>query len=161
MARPGPYIQLWIWLGRLAAGGIAALGVMLMFFGLRDVGPAWAAHLGRGTSGIFTATSAQLWQDCTQTCRTRTDWLGTVTTQHASRAGVRLNPDGAHITAIGQQEAVLLESNGWAYANGGGPDWLLTALMLTGGMAMVCFSIFRVLRALGRRNTFKRKAAGA
>jgi hypothetical protein len=49
MARPGPYIELLIWLGRLAAAGIAALGVMLMFFGLRDIGPAWAAQLGHGT----------------------------------------------------------------------------------------------------------------
>lgn len=71
-----------------------------------------------------------------------------------------LNADGAHITAIGQHEAALYESNGWAYANGGGPDWLLTTLMVVGGIALVGFSAIRGLRALRRRKTFKAQTAG-
>jgi hypothetical protein len=157
----GPYLQFMIWLGRLAAAGIAAVGVVLIYFGVGDVGPAWAAHLGHGTPGIFTATSAQQWQDCGGSCHTATSWFGTVTTRQGSRAGVELQPDGAHITAVGQHERVLLESDGWAYANGGGPDWLLTTFMVIGGAAIVCFSIIRVLRALGRTISFKRRAADA
>lgn len=157
----GPYLQSMTWLGRLAAAGIAAVGVVLLYFGAVGVGPAWAAHLGHGTPGIFTATGAQQWQNCGESCQTATNWLGTVTTRQGSRADVQLQPDGAHITAVGQQEKVLLESDGWAYANGGGPDWLLTTLMVIGGAAIVGFSIIRVLRALGRTNSFKRKAAEA
>jgi hypothetical protein len=138
-------------MSRLAVIGLVAIGAMLLFFGIRDVGPAWAAHLGRGVPGVFTATSARQWQDCTQTCHTSTEWFGTFTSRYGARIGVPLNGDGARINAVGQHEAVLYESDGFAYANGGGPDWLLTTLMIVGGAAIVGFSIFRGLRALARR----------
>jgi Bacterial PH domain len=157
----GQYLKSLRWIGWLAAAGFAASGAVLLFFGIRDVSPAWAAHLGQGVTGVFTATSARQWQDCTQSCHTATEWFGTFTSRYGTRVGVPINPDGAHITAIGQHEAVLYESDGWAYANGGGPDWLLTTLMVVGGIALVAFSAIRALRALWRRKTLKDQTAAA
>jgi hypothetical protein len=154
-ARQGPHLASLRWIGWVIAAGVGALGVMLLFFGIRDVGPAWAAHLGHGVPGVFTVTSAQKSQDCTQTCHAATEWFGTFRSRYGTRVGVQLNPDGAHITAIGQHEAVLYESNGWAYANGGGPDWLLTTLMVAGGIALVGFTGIRGMRALTRRKASK------
>jgi hypothetical protein len=153
--RPGPYLRFLRLLGWLAAVGLLVLGAVLLFFGIRDVGPSWAAHLGHGVPGVFTATRPRQWQDCTQTCRTATEWFGTFTSRYGTRAGVPINADGAHITTIGQQEAVLYESNGFVYANGGGVDWLLTTLMVVGGIALVGFSAIRGLRALARRKALK------
>jgi len=159
--RPGPYLQFLRVIGWLAAVGLLAIGAVLLFFGIRDVGPSWAAHLGHGVAGVFTATSPRQWQDCTQSCHTATEWFGTFTSRYGTRAGVPINADGAHISAIGQQEAVLYESNGWVYANGGGADWLLTTLMVVGGIALVGFSAIRGLRALARRKARKDPPAWA
>ena len=125
--------------------------MMLLFFGISGVGPAWAAHLRHGVPGVFTSTSKR--QDCTQSCST--DRFGTFTSRSATRVGVPLHPDGAQITAM--HEAALYESDGWAYVNGGGPDWLITALMVPGGAALLSSSAIG-LRSL--RRTKSRAAVG-
>jgi len=70
---------------------------------------------------------------------------------------VPLHPDGGQITAIGQHEAALYESDGWAYVNGGGPDWLMTALMVPGGAALLSSS---VIGLPSLRRTKSRAAVG-
>jgi hypothetical protein len=45
-------------------------------FALRDIGPAWAAHLAHGVPGVFATTTASCAQDCTQTCHTSVTWYG-------------------------------------------------------------------------------------
>ena len=50
---PGPYLRFLRLVGWLAAVGLLVLGAVLLFFGIRDVGPSWAAHLGHGVPGVL------------------------------------------------------------------------------------------------------------
>jgi hypothetical protein len=159
LARCGSWDRILYWAGRLSfTVMIPLLGVMAGGFALRDIGPAWATHLGRGVPGVFTATTASRSRDCTQTCHTSVTWYGIFTPAHGSViSGVRL-AEGGRITAVGQHEAGLYEGGGAVYPAGVGPDWILLTLMLAAGIAAVVFWIALLGRTLARRRRRRRPA---
>jgi SPFH domain / Band 7 family len=136
---------------------IPGLGILALSFAIPSIGPSWAAHLGHGSPGIFTATAASPSADCSGACHSYI-WHGTFTARDGTVVtNVRL-ADGGRITGLGEQEAVRYEGGQVVYPSGGGPDWLLYTIMLIAGTAAVAFWIFLLIRPLARRRRQFRRA---
>jgi hypothetical protein len=136
---------------------IPSIGIMAMSFAIPSIGQSWAAHLARGSPGIFTATTASPSADCSGTCHSYT-WYGTFAARDGTIiSNVRL-ADGGHVTTLGDQESVRYEGGQVVYPAGGGPDWLLNTVMLVAGIAALAYWVFLLVRMLARR---QRQISGA
>ncbi|MEU0546823.1 hypothetical protein [Micromonospora sp. NPDC005979] len=123
--------KLFVWIGLPV---IAGIGLLL---GAGDLGPAWQAKGGGGTTGTFTAVS----EECSRRSCT---WHGDfVADDGAKRADVILY-DAPDTLSTGET-APALDSGArkGVFAAAGGSTWLLvTALTLAGLVAAVAWVLF-------------------
>ncbi|MCX5068681.1 hypothetical protein OOJ91_22840 [Micromonospora lupini] len=138
--------KVFVWIGLPV---IAGIGLML---GIGDLGPAWQAKGGGGTTGTFTAVS----EECSRRSCT---WHGNfVADDGAKRADVILYdaPD-----ALSTGETASARDTGarkGVFSATGGSTWLLvTGLTLAGvvaGVAWVIFLVWTIRRRREQNKTF-------
>ena len=140
------------WLG--AAAGIQVLALVVLFATLPYFVPAWAAHEGGGTPGVF--TSGQ--RNCPQRgC----SWFGTFTTADGHLIYATLEPGGPVIRAAGESVAAVDTGRKWiVYPAGGGTAWELPAAGVTAPAAVVLVLMAaEFLVPVRRRRARRRRAA--
>ena len=121
-----------------------AFALVVLPFTLRDVGPAWSAHLGHGEPGIFTAYA----KSCSSTC----SWYGDFTADSGyTRTDVGL-ASGTQVSYVGDGVAAVDTGDPKVvYPAGGGTDWIwLTAVLAAQATAIICVPIY-LARKLRRR----------
>jgi len=121
-----------------------AFALAVLPFTLRDVGPAWSAHLGHGEPGIFTAYT----ESCSRSC----SWYGDFTANSGYTRTDVLLASGNHVSHVGDEVAAVDAGDPKVvYPSGGGTDWiLLTALLAAQATAIICVPVY-LLRKLRRR----------
>jgi hypothetical protein len=127
------------------------LPLIVIGVSMGDIGPAWAAHLGHGERGIFTAYAS----NCSQRpCA----WFGTFT----SFDGVNVNglqlAAGGDVSHIGQVVPAINvgAGNGEVYPGNGGTDWIYASLIMAAGVVVLCADLFFLTRSLRRRTALRR-----
>jgi hypothetical protein len=152
-------------------------GLLCMLSALQ-LGPAWAAHEGRGTPGTWTATALQCQKNCTwvgtftvpTTAHTYTDPAGAGWPAYSFIApawgyeldGMTLD-GGPGIDHVGQSVAAVDTGGpGIVFPRGGGDAWLKELLLTAGSGAAVLLWLWmlpgRALLRLRRRSTDRRGA---
>ncbi|GAA0809848.1 hypothetical protein [Spirilliplanes yamanashiensis] len=131
-------IFLWAGLPLIAAGGI--------IFGGLDVVPAWQAHNGAGTAGVFTA----LREECgRRSCSFHGSW--TAADGGSSRPDVILYDEPASLAVGGTTPAIDSGARTGVFATAGGPTYLFVTAFLVAGLAAAAGWVFVLRRALRRR----------
>jgi len=133
------FARLWVALTLALAFALAVLP-----FTLRDVGPAWSAHLGHGEPGIFTAYA----KSCSPTCSWHGDFTadsGYTRTDVGLASGTQVSYVGDGVAAVDTGDPKVV------YPAGGGTDWIwLTAVLAAQAIAIICVPIY-LARKLRRR----------
>ena len=133
------FARLWVALTLALAFALAVLP-----FTLRDVGPAWSAHLGHGEPGIFTAYA----KSCSPTCSWHGDFTadsGYTRTDVGLASGTQVSYVGAGVAAVDTGDPKVV------YPAGGGADWIwLTAVLAAQATAIICVPVY-LARKLRRR----------
>lgn len=133
----------------------ALLSLALVFavatfpFLLRDIGPAWSAHLGHGQPGIFTAYA----ENCSNTrFGTHCTWYGTFTADNGSSKDGMLLASGGHIHQVGDQVPAIDTGDPKAvYPVGGGADWILITVIMALEIAAMIYVPIYLIRKFRRR----------
>jgi hypothetical protein len=150
-AGPGPWLKFLLAITRLPVLLSLALVfvIVVLPFTLRDIGPAWSAHLGHGQPGIFTADT----ETCSKTC----SWYGTFISDTGYTRPDVLFGSGNHISHAGDQAAAIDTGDSKVvYPAGGGTDWILLTGLLAAEIATmigVPIYLFRKLRRWQARHT--------
>ncbi len=115
--------------------GVPVFCTLLLPLIASDLGPAYDAHRGRGTPGVFVATSEDCGGKggCSYTGDFRSD-DGTVVRKDVGIAS------GSQVHDVGDaSKAVDTGSDGYVYPAGGGHDWLYVTgfLIVAAGLALV------------------------
>jgi hypothetical protein len=128
------------------------MATMLLYYGSFDLVPAWRAHNGNGTVGIFSADEER----CSRTCSFYGTW--TAADGSSTREDVIIYDEPDSLRVGGQTEAIDSGARKGVFASSGGWMYLLiTGLTLGGAVAAVGWVIF-VVRTLRRRWAEKRSA---
>jgi hypothetical protein len=129
----------------------AIFSIVLIGVSAAHIGPAWAAHLGHGERGTFTAYA----KNCSQRpCA----WFGTFTGSGGVNSNGLQIASGGNISHVGQVVPALKvgSGDGEVYPGNGGTDWIYMTLLMGGGVALVCIQAFFWTRSLRRRAAGRR-----
>jgi len=131
-----------------------AFALAVLPFTLRDIGPAWSAHLGHGEPGIFIAY--------TETCSRSCSWYGNFTADSGYTRTDVLLASGNQVSHAGEVVAAVDTGDPKVvYPSGGGTDWiLLTAVLAAEATAIVCVPLY-LMRKLKRRRRRVMPVGGA
>ncbi len=132
-----------------------AFAVATFPFMVRDIGPAWSAHLGHGQPGIFTAYA----ENCSNTnFGTHCTWYGTFTGDNGSSRDGMLLASGGHIRQAGDQvPAIDTGDPKVVYPAGGGADWILITVIMALEIAAMIYVPVYLIRKFRRRAAARRR----
>ncbi|MEY9871765.1 hypothetical protein ABH931_001238 [Streptacidiphilus sp. MAP12-33] len=143
-------LKRWIW--RYA---VPFFALVLIAFSALDIGPAWAAHLGHGTRGTFTATSVS----CDKSCFYTGDFVST--DGSVTRHGVGMD-SGAPSHVGGSVPALDTGDRVDVFPADGGSDWMTVSLVLLAAVAVLGVWTWQVpLLPLRRRRAAARAYANS
>jgi len=130
-----------VWATRVVMLG---LGVLLLWAGIYNFGPAWTAHRGGGVHGTFTATAHK--------CG-RCSWYGSFTPSGGGEGlgHVRMGGGAHDINAIGDAVPAIDTGAVEVFPADGGSDWIPPLAAIVVGSVLLILWCVRVLRPQGRR----------
>jgi hypothetical protein len=126
--------------------GLPIIAAMGFLFGAFDVVPAWQAHGGSGTAGIFTADREECGR---RSCSFYGSWAAT--DGSATRDDVILYDEPDSLSRGGTTEAIDSGARKGVFATAGGSTYLLVTAFVVGGLAALVGWVFVIRNAVRRR----------